>query len=134
MSRSGPQATPSGALSLERAPARVAPRATYRLQLGPRLTFDGARELLPYLAELGISHLYLSPIMQARVGSTHGYDVIDPTVVSRELGGEAGFRALASAAHDAGIGVIVAVAAPPSHRFRRCSQGCGHPSRLRTCA
>ncbi len=82
-------------------------RATYRLQLTPAFGFDAAREQVPYLAELGISHIYCSPIMQARPGSEHGYDVVDPTVVSPELGGESGFRALVQAAREAGLGVIV---------------------------
>jgi (1->4)-alpha-D-glucan 1-alpha-D-glucosylmutase len=69
-------------------------RALYRLQLGPELSFAGARRLVPYLRELGVSHLYLSPVMQARPGSTHGYDVVDPTRVSEELGGEEELRAL----------------------------------------
>ena len=63
-------------------------RATYRLQLGPHLGFRAARELVPYLLELGVSHLYVSPSLQARAGSTHGYDVVDPRRVSEELGGE----------------------------------------------
>ena len=71
-------------------------RCTYRLQLGPDLGFRGARALVPYLRELGVSHLYLSPSLQAREGSTHGYDVVDPTRVSEELGGEEGLRALAA--------------------------------------
>ena len=71
--------------------------ATYRLQLGPDLTFAEAAALVPYLRDLGISHLYLSPILQARRGSTHGYDVVDPRRVSDALGGEAGLRALAAA-------------------------------------
>jgi maltooligosyltrehalose synthase len=71
-------------------------RATYRLQLGTDLDFAAARALLPYLSDLGISHLYLSPIWQAREGSTHGYDVVDPAAISRELGGEEGLRALAA--------------------------------------
>jgi (1->4)-alpha-D-glucan 1-alpha-D-glucosylmutase len=83
--------------------------ATYRLQLGPNLTFAHVRELVPYLKELGISHVYLSPSFQAREGSTHGYDVIDPTKVSEALGGERGLRAL----HDAGIGVILDIV--PNH-------------------
>ena len=78
--------------------------ATYRLQLGPGLGFAQARELVPYLRELGVSHLYLSPSLQARSGSTHGYDVVDPTRISEQLGGEAQFRELASA----GLGVILA--------------------------
>jgi (1->4)-alpha-D-glucan 1-alpha-D-glucosylmutase len=82
-------------------------RATYRLQLTPTFGFDDARRLVPYLSALGISHLYLSPIMQARAGSTHGYDVVDPTTVSGELGGEERFGTLVAAARQAGLGVIV---------------------------
>jgi (1->4)-alpha-D-glucan 1-alpha-D-glucosylmutase len=84
-------------------------RATYRLQLGPNLDFRGARELVPYLRELGISHLYLSPSMQARAGSTHGYDVVDPTSVSEELGGEEELRRLC----EAGLGIVLDVV--PNH-------------------
>jgi (1->4)-alpha-D-glucan 1-alpha-D-glucosylmutase len=69
-------------------------RCLYRLQLGPGLDFAAARRLVPYLRELGVSHLYLSPSLQARPGSTHGYDVVDPTRVSGELGGEDELRAL----------------------------------------
>ncbi|HTX09052.1 MAG TPA: alpha-amylase family glycosyl hydrolase, partial [Solirubrobacteraceae bacterium] len=61
-------------------------RATYRLQLTPDFGFSAARGLVPYLRDLGISHLYLSPSFQARPGSQHGYDVIDPTRVSEDLG------------------------------------------------
>ena len=84
-------------------------RCTYRLQLLPHLDFSRARELVPYLRELGVSHLYLSPAMQARSGSTHGYDVVDPTRLSDELGGEEEFRALC----EAGLGVILDVV--PNH-------------------
>ncbi|HWF73809.1 MAG TPA: malto-oligosyltrehalose synthase [Solirubrobacteraceae bacterium] len=82
-------------------------RATYRLQLSAGFGFDHARELVDYLSGLGISHLYLSPIMRARAGSMHGYDVVDPTRVSDELGGEESFRRLVGAAREAGMGVIV---------------------------
>ncbi len=81
-------------------------RATYRLQLGPDLDFAGAAKAVPYLAELGISHLYLSPVLQARPGSTHGYDVADHSRISAELGGEDGLRALARTARDHGLGLI----------------------------
>jgi len=91
----------------------AAPRATYRLQLGSSLGFQEARELVPYLAELGVSHLYLSPSLQARHGSTHGYDVVDPTRVSEDLGGEDGLRALGSAARDAGLGIVLDIV--PNH-------------------
>jgi (1->4)-alpha-D-glucan 1-alpha-D-glucosylmutase len=84
-------------------------RATYRLQLGGDLDFAAARRLVPYLRDLGISHLYLSPAFQARPGSMHGYDVTDPARISEELGGEAGFRELARA----GLGVILDIV--PNH-------------------
>jgi (1->4)-alpha-D-glucan 1-alpha-D-glucosylmutase len=92
---------------------RAAFRATYRLQLGTDLDFAAARELIPYVAELGCSHLYLSPSFQARAGSTHGYDVVDPGRVSDDLGGEEGLRALADTAHEHGMGMILDVV--PNH-------------------
>ncbi len=88
-------------------------RATYRLQLGPGLGFREARELVPYLRELGISHLYLSPSLQARSGSTHGYDVVDPTRISEDLGGEAEFRELCAAGRELGLGVVLDIV--PNH-------------------
>ena len=88
-------------------------RATYRLQLGDGFGFAAARELVGYLHDLGVSHLYLPPSFQARAGSTHGYDVVDPTSISAELGGEGEFRALVDAAHAAGLGVILDVV--PNH-------------------
>ncbi len=88
-------------------------RATYRLQLGPGLDFAAAGALVPYLAALGVSHLYLSPVLQARAGSTHGYDVVDPTRVSAELGGEEGLRGLCASAREAGLGVVLDVV--PNH-------------------
>ena len=88
-------------------------RATYRLQLTPDFGFAEARARVPYLRDLGISHLYLSPALQARPGSTHGYDVIDPGRLSDELGGRSEFERLAGAAQDAGMGVILDVV--PNH-------------------
>ena len=88
-------------------------RATYRLQLTPSFGFAAARGLVPYLRDLGISHLYLSPSFQARPGSPHGYDVIDPGRLSDALGGEAEFRALADSALGAGMGIILDVV--PNH-------------------
>jgi len=84
-------------------------RATYRLQLTPELGFRRARELVPYLQRLGVSHLYLSPSLQARPGSQHGYDVCDPTRISEDLGGEQAFRELAGS----GLGVILDIV--PNH-------------------
>ena len=88
-------------------------RATYRLQLGTDLTFARVRDLVPYFRDLGVSHLYLSPSFEAREGSQHGYDVVDPTRISDALGGEAGFRALAAAAHEAGLGIVLDIV--PNH-------------------
>lgn len=82
-------------------------RATYRLQLHKGFTFANAAARVPYLADLGISHLYASPILTARPGSTHGYDGTDPTQVNPELGGEAGLRQLVEALHAQGLGLIV---------------------------
>src|SRR5436190_12709979 len=84
-------------------------RATYRLQLTPDFGFREARAVVPYLRDLGVSHLYLSPSLQARRGSTHGYDVVDPTRISDELGGEDEFRKLCSA----GLGVVLDIV--PNH-------------------
>ncbi|AIG64401.1 maltooligosyl trehalose synthase [Corynebacterium atypicum] len=91
--------------------------ATYRLQLrgpaadeqgaGRAFTFDDARAQIPYLKSLGISHLYLSPILTAPRESNHGYDVVDPTQVNPELGGIEGLRRLAGAAREAGLGLII---------------------------
>ncbi len=88
-------------------------RATYRLQLGPGFGFAAARELVPYLRDLGVSHLYLPPSFQARAGSEHGYDVVDPTRFSEELGGEREFDALAAAARSVGLGLILDIV--PNH-------------------
>lgn len=95
--------------------------STYRLQLrgphadphGREFGFAQAAELVPYLAELGVSHLYLSPIFASAPESNHNYDVIDPTVVNPELGGIDGLRLLARAAHDAGLGLVVDIV--PNH-------------------
>lgn len=91
----------------------MTPRATYRLQLHAGFTFADAAALAPYLAGLGVSHAYLSPILTARAGSMHGYDVIDHRHINPELGGEAGFRALAAALRRHGLGIILDIV--PNH-------------------
>ena len=83
------------------------PRATYRLQLRNGVTFETAAERVGYLAHLGISHLYLSPIFEAAPGSTHGYDVTDCSRLDPVLGGEAGFALLCEALDRHDIGLIV---------------------------
>src|SRR5262245_59184943 len=81
--------------------------ATYRLQLNSAFTFEHARARVDYFDRLGVSHLYLSPILAARRGSQHGYDVVDPAKLNPELGTDADFRALADAVHARGMGIIV---------------------------
>jgi (1->4)-alpha-D-glucan 1-alpha-D-glucosylmutase len=92
--------------------------STYRLQLrgsssGFGFTFADAENLLDYLDELGVSHVYLSPIITAARGSSHGYDVTDPTTVSAELGGPDGLARLSAAARARGMGLIVDIV--PNH-------------------
>ncbi|MEN0038560.1 MAG: malto-oligosyltrehalose synthase [Cellvibrio sp.] len=82
-------------------------RATARLQFHREFTFDDAVRLVPYFARLGISHLYSSPILKARPGSTYGYDMVDPTCVNPELGGEAGLERLVAALRAEQMGLIV---------------------------
>jgi (1->4)-alpha-D-glucan 1-alpha-D-glucosylmutase len=91
------------------ATASVKPTATYRLQLTPDFGFDQAAELVGYLTELGVSHLYLSPILQAVPASLHGYDVTDHSRVRAEFGGVAGLRRLA------GEGLPLVVDIVPNH-------------------
>ena len=81
--------------------------ATYRLQLTPDFGFAEVEALLPYLKALGVSHLYLSPITEARPGSTHGYDVIDHNQVREAFGGREDFESLREAAVDAGLGLVL---------------------------
>ena len=88
-------------------------RATYRLQMHKDFPFRAAEAIVPYLERLGISHLYLSPITTAAKGSTHGYDVVDPTAINPELGGEDGYRALVDTARAHGLGVIIDIV--PNH-------------------
>ena len=88
-------------------------RATYRVQLGPGFGFEELTASLDYLTGLGVSHLYCSPILQAAQGSSHGYDVVDPTRISDDLGGEGGFRALVDAAGDRRLRILLDIV--PNH-------------------
>ena len=83
------------------------PIATYRLQLSADFNFDAAAAIAPYLRALGITHLYASPFMKAREGSTHGYDIVDHTKLNPELGGEAGFERLSAALKQHDLGLIL---------------------------
>ena len=92
---------------------RRIPVSTYRLQLTPDFTFDDARAVLPYLVSLGVTDVYLSPILQAVPGSRHGYDVVDHTHIAADLGGRSAFETFSRAAHEAGLHVVVDVV--PNH-------------------
>ncbi len=87
--------------------------ATYRLQLRSEFGFAEAAAAAEYLARLGISHLYLSPVVQAVAGSTHGYDVVDPTRISRDLGGEPAYMELCNVVERMGLGQLIDIV--PNH-------------------
>jgi (1->4)-alpha-D-glucan 1-alpha-D-glucosylmutase len=89
------------------------PRATYRLQFNRDFTFRDALGLVSYLAELGVSHIYASPITAARPGSTHGYDIVDHNRFNPEIGNDDEFRALVDALHRHGMGLILDIV--PNH-------------------
>ncbi|MEV0491712.1 malto-oligosyltrehalose synthase [Streptomyces atratus] len=91
----------------------MTPTATYRLQLQPDFPFSAAGHAVPYLAALGVSHLHLSPVLEAVPGSRHGYDVIDHSRVRTELGGEEGLRQLATTAREHGLGLVLDIV--PNH-------------------
>jgi len=88
-------------------------RATYRVQLHAGFDFAAAAAIADYLAALGVSHLYCSPYLQAAKGSTHGYDIVDPRAVNRELGGAAGHARLSEALRSAGLGQVLDIV--PNH-------------------
>ena len=108
---------PSSNPPVPQAPTRPAqakvPRATYRVQLHAGFGFAAATALVPYWAELGISHLYTSPILGARPGSQHGYDVVDHGRLNAELGTREDFDRLVDALHAHGMGLLVDIV--PNH-------------------
>ncbi|WP_313621653.1 malto-oligosyltrehalose synthase [Achromobacter sp.] len=114
------------------------PQATARLQLHAGYTLDDACAQVDYYADLGVSHLYLSPITRARAGSTHGYDVIDHAIVNPELGGESALLRLAAAARARGLGLIADIvpnhmAAHPSNAWWRDVLANGEASAWSNC-
>lgn len=92
---------------------RPVPVSTYRLQLNADLTLDDAAKQVPYLRRLGVTHLYLSPVLTAAPGSTHGYDVVDHDAISPVLGGREAFDRLAATAREHGLGLVVDIV--PNH-------------------
>ncbi|WP_019137025.1 malto-oligosyltrehalose synthase [Cellulomonas massiliensis] len=95
------------------AAGRPVPSSTYRVQLGPDLTLDDVAARVSYYAALGVTHVYLSPVLRAAPGSTHGYDVVDHDEVAPELGGLPALRRLAQAAHGADLGLVLDIV--PNH-------------------
>jgi (1->4)-alpha-D-glucan 1-alpha-D-glucosylmutase len=93
----------------------MTPTSTYRLQLTPTFTFADAAAVVPYLGDLGVSHVYCSPVLQAAPGSEHGYDVVDHQRLSSELGGAAGFARLVAACRENDLGIVVDVV--PNHMY-----------------
>ena len=99
--------------SASKLPTASLPTATCRLQFNAAFPFAAAEKIAPYLRDLGVSHVYASPILTARAGSMHGYDVVDFSRINPELGGEAGFERLAEALHARGLGIILDIV--PNH-------------------
>ena len=89
------------------------PASTYRLQLRPEFDLDAARDVVEYLRDLGVGAAYVSPVLDATPGSTHGYDVTDPRIARPELGGETARRALSASLRAAGLGLVVDIV--PNH-------------------
>lgn len=95
------------------AAGRPVPTSTYRVQLGPDLTLDDVADRVPYLSRLGVTHVYLSPVLRAAPGSTHGYDVVAHDEVAPVLGGRPALERLAARAHDHGMGLVLDIV--PNH-------------------
>lgn len=93
--------------------AEAPPRATYRLQMHEEFTFDHAATIVPYLAALGVSHVYTSPILTARPGSRHGYDIVEHAAINPELGGEDGLRRFSAELRRHSLGLVVDIV--PNH-------------------
>lgn len=91
----------------------IVPRATYRLQLHRGFSLNDAAGIVEFLSSIGVSHVYLSPILQSAPGSTHGYDVVDPTRIDSDRGGADGFGSLLSACRRVGLGIVVDIV--PNH-------------------
>ncbi|MGI8459795.1 MAG: malto-oligosyltrehalose synthase [Propionibacteriaceae bacterium] len=101
-----------------------APASTYRLQISPDFTLDDAAAVVPYLADLGVGAVYLSPILTSTTGSDHGYDTVEPAAVDPQRGGDAGWAALQRAVRDAGLPIVIdivpnhlGISAPAENRY-----------------
>ncbi|MFC3126253.1 malto-oligosyltrehalose synthase [Pseudoroseomonas globiformis] len=94
-------------------PATTTPRSTYRIQFRAEFTLDDAVAIVPYLARLGISHLYASPLLPAAPGSSHGYDITAHDAINPSLGGEPALRRLVAALRQHGMGLLLDIV--PNH-------------------
>src|SRR4029077_11881913 len=113
LSRDSEASEGSGARNATRRLAGPPPSATYRLQFQKGFDFKDAVAIVPYLASLGVSDVYASPIHKARPGSLHGYDVVDHAVINPELGGEKGFRRFSDVLRKHGLHLILDIV--PNH-------------------
>jgi (1->4)-alpha-D-glucan 1-alpha-D-glucosylmutase len=104
---------PPPAATRRRGAQAPVPRATYRVQLHRDFTLDDAAAIVPYLARLGVSHLYCSPLLRARPGSHHGYDIVDHREINPELGGREALERLAATLRAHGMGLILDIV--PNH-------------------
>ncbi|MCL6014854.1 MAG: alpha-amylase family glycosyl hydrolase, partial [Candidatus Thermoplasmatota archaeon] len=89
------------------------PKLAYRLQLNGQFTFYDVITIIPYLKKLGVTHIYLSPILKARAGSTHCYDIVDFRFVNDELGGEEGLRKMVDQARENHMKILIDIV--PNH-------------------
>src|SRR4051812_2175468 len=92
---------------------RPVPGSTYRIQFRREFTLQDALRIVPYLHALGVTHVYASPLLKAKPGSPHGYDVVDPTRLNPEIGTEEELAAFVAALRDRGMGLILD--AVPNH-------------------
>ncbi|MDF2146209.1 malto-oligosyltrehalose synthase [Knoellia sp. p5-6-4] len=104
---------PSGRVAHRPAPGRPVPSATYRLQIQPTFTFEDASAQADYLAALGVSHAYLSPVLQPAPGSTHGYDVVDHSRLNEEAGGREAYDRMVARLREHGVRAVADVV--PNH-------------------
>jgi (1->4)-alpha-D-glucan 1-alpha-D-glucosylmutase len=116
---------PNGATPHRPGRGRVVPSSTYRLQVQPAFTFGDAADQADYLAALGVSHAYLSPILAPTPGSAHGYDVVSHEFLNEEAGGSVGFDRLTAALRGVGLGTVVDVV--PNHMTTPTPASLNHP-------
>ena len=116
--------------ALERGVVTIVPRATYRLQLRAGFGFNEAAAIAPYLARLGVSHVYLSPFFKARPGSAHGYDITNHAELNPELGTEAEYASMIQAFRREGLQKNSRLCPEPHGRRRRRQSALARRARM----